>query len=661
MAQNVPGPGRRVARWWPSGAHGDQDRAALGRSARSALQAVVRRVARAACASSASISRSPTGIAALKTLLARQPMSFSPAIGRRRSRGSDSIATSLQRALPAPAPREHRRRHRESRRAGPRPHVPGARRLCCSTTMPLTLIADMVGAERAHAAIKDVMHEPGASRVVGLYDALRDLAAPLRHGLTAPGGHLGGGNPAYGDLRRRAKARSRSARSSRISARGCTKASDLADGADPSAVFATKTAIEWEAWAAARDLPLVALKSGQSHFDRDDWGLASQCTVLETAHTIATRYLDDVATRHVGGTTDARRARRGARRSAAHRRIGSGRRCFNNSPTNADPGIVASAGPRYFGFVTGGAVPVTVAADWLASAWDQNACLYVTSPAVAVIEDIVAGWLLELLGLPRSASVGFVTGCHMANFTCLAAARHEVLRRAGWNVEAQGLQRAPRVRVIAGGEVHISAVGALRYLGLRHRGDRNHSRRRPGPHARGRARRGARDGATGPTIVCAQAGNVSTGASDPIDAIVSQRARARRVGPRRRRVRIVGGGRARAAIAGRAASRHADSWATDAHKWLNVPYDSGLAIVARRRAASRGDEHEGVVPAARRGRRAHRHGLGAGIVAPLARAAALRVDPHARTRRHRRHRAPQLRARAAHGRSPVDRSRASRS
>jgi glutamate/tyrosine decarboxylase-like PLP-dependent enzyme len=245
---------------------------------------------------------------------------------------------------------------------------------------------------------------------------------------------------------------------------------------------------------------------------------------------------------------------------------------------DVDCGIVASAGPRYFGFVTGGAVPVTVAADWLGSAWDQNVALYVMSPAVAVMEDIVSRWILELLNFPRSATVGFVTGCHMANFTGLAAARHEVLRRAGWNVETGGLQGAPRVRVIVGDEVHVSAVGALRLLGF---GSDELEVVPVDDQGRMRAdsladRLGA---ARGPTIVCAQVGNVSTGASDPIADIVSL------AHERGAWVHVDGAfGLWAAAVP---ELRHqvmglerADSWATDAHKWLNVPYDSGLAIVA---------------------------------------------------------------------------------
>jgi glutamate/tyrosine decarboxylase-like PLP-dependent enzyme len=300
-------------------------------------------------------------------------------------------------------------------------------------------------------------------------------------------------------------------------------------------------------------------------------------TVLDTAHRIAMNYLDDVATRHVGGSVT-----RDALAAALGGSLPDGAsdpvEVLQQLAARADAGIVANAGPRYFGFVTGGAVPVTVAADWIASAWDQNAGLYVAAPAAAVIEDVVAGWLLEILGLPRSASVGFTTGCHMANFTCLAAARHEVLRRAGWNVETDGLQRAPKIRVIAGGEVHVSAMGALRYLGF------GTSEIEIVPaDGQGRMRADALEAALGtsdaPTIVCAQAGNVSTGASDPIAAIVTA-AHARGAW-----VHVDGAFGLWAAAVPELRSQvtgieRADSWATDAHKWLNVPYDSGLAIVA---------------------------------------------------------------------------------
>ena len=299
--------------------------------------------------------------------------------------------------------------------------------------------------------------------------------------------------------------------------------------------------------------------------------------VLDRARDLGLAYLQDVATRHVGGT-----ATQASLRAALGGPLPEGSdepiRVIEHLAAAADPGIVATVGPRYFGFVTGGAVPVTVAADWLASVWDQNGALYVMSPAVAVIEDIVSAWLVELLHLPRGSSVGFVTGCHMANFTCLAAARHEVLRRAGWNVEAQGLQRAPRITVIAGGEVHISAMGALRLLGF---GADEVILVPVDEQGRMRADRleGALANVSGPLIVCAQAGNVSTGASDPIGRIADL------VHAKGGWLHVDGAFGLWAAAVPELAPQvdglaRADSWATDAHKWLNVPYDSGLAIVA---------------------------------------------------------------------------------
>jgi glutamate/tyrosine decarboxylase-like PLP-dependent enzyme len=299
--------------------------------------------------------------------------------------------------------------------------------------------------------------------------------------------------------------------------------------------------------------------------------------VLAEAQTYATAYLDDAAHRHVGGTID--------RKSLIERLGGS----LPEAPTDphvvitnlvrdADPGIVATVGPRYFGFVTGGAVPVTVAADWLASAWDQNGAMYVMSPALAVMEDIVSSWLLEMLRLPPGSSVGFVTGAHMANFTCLAAARHEVLRRAGWNVEEHGLQGAPRLTIVAGEHVHVSVVGALRMLGfgaaeiIRVPVD-DQGRAQLEPFERTLA------GLHGPLIVCAQAGNVGSGGSDPIAGMVPM-AHARDAW-----VHVDGAFGLWAASVPELAYQvagieTADSWTTDAHKWLNVPYDSGLAIVA---------------------------------------------------------------------------------
>ena len=243
----------------------------------------------------------------------------------------------------------------------------------------------------------------------------------------------------------------------------------------------------------------------------------------------------------------------------------------------AAPGIVASAGPRYFGFVVGGALPAALAADWLTATWDQLAGLYVSGPAAAVVEQVVAGWLLELLGLPPDAGVGFVTGAQMANFTALAAGRDALLRRSGWDV-GRGLAGAPEIGVVVGAEVHATVPAALRMLGLA-----SDTATRCPVDDQGAMRADALVDLLGddgrPTIVCAQAGNVNTGACDPLEAIAAAtRGRGAwlhvdgafglwAAASERRRSLVVG-------------LERADSWATDAHKWLNVPYDSGVAIVA---------------------------------------------------------------------------------
>jgi glutamate/tyrosine decarboxylase-like PLP-dependent enzyme len=243
-----------------------------------------------------------------------------------------------------------------------------------------------------------------------------------------------------------------------------------------------------------------------------------------------------------------------------------------------EPGLVAMSGPRYFGFVIGGSVPSALATDWLTSVWDQNVGLYVGTPAAAVVEETAASWLIELLGLPRDAAVGFTTGATMANFTALAAARSAVLRRAGWNVEEDGLQGAPRVRIVVGMDVHTSLLVALRYLGL----GRATAERVP-TDDEGRmdaaALAGLLDARDEPTIVCAQLGEVNTGAFDPMGRIVT-------VVRRHPNAWLHVDGafglwaaaspRLRAALAGHDG---ADSWGTDAHKWLNVPYDAGVVIV----------------------------------------------------------------------------------
>ena len=235
------------------------------------------------------------------------------------------------------------------------------------------------------------------------------------------------------------------------------------------------------------------------------------------------------------------------------------------------PATMAMAGPRFFGFVIGGSLPIALAADWLVSAWDQNTGYYNITPATARLEQTALRWLLELLDLPRAAGGAFVTGANVANFVGLAAGRHAVLARAGWNVEADGLFGAPPITVIVGNEAHPTLIKALGMLGL----GRNRVVRVP-VDGQGRMRAEALPQISGPTIVCAQVGNVNTGACDDV-AAVRERAGADAW------IHVDGafGLWARAApTRAHLVSRLelADSWATDAHKWLNVPYDSGLAF-----------------------------------------------------------------------------------
>ena len=249
----------------------------------------------------------------------------------------------------------------------------------------------------------------------------------------------------------------------------------------------------------------------------------------------------------------------------------------------AAPGLVANAGPRWLGFVTGGSLPVAVAADWLTSAWDQNAGLVVLSPAAAAVEELVGGWVCELLGLPDGCGVGFVTGGQAANFTGLAAARHALLAGAGHDVEREGLWGAPRVRVVVGEEAHATVFAALRLLGM---GDGVH--RLVGVDGQGRMRpdelREVLAADSGPTLICAQGGNVATGAFDPFEQIADAAEAHGRCW-----VHVDGafGLWARAASSHRhlaAGVERADSWTLDAHKWLNVPYDSGIVVVRDRAA-----------------------------------------------------------------------------
>lgn len=242
----------------------------------------------------------------------------------------------------------------------------------------------------------------------------------------------------------------------------------------------------------------------------------------------------------------------------------------------ADPGVVAMASGRYFGFVIGGAVPAALAADWLTSTWDQNAGLYVGGPSASVVEEVAGDWLKQLLGIPTHASYGFVTGCQMAHVTALAAARFHVLNDAGWDVGRDGLSGGPRIRVLVGAKRHATIDRALRLLGLGApetvEAD-DQGRMQAGSLREALARPG------GPTIVCAQAGEVNTGAFDPFPEIADA---AREAGAW---LHIDGAFGLWAAATPThahllAGAERADSWATDGHKWLNVPYDSGIAFCA---------------------------------------------------------------------------------
>lgn len=250
------------------------------------------------------------------------------------------------------------------------------------------------------------------------------------------------------------------------------------------------------------------------------------------------------------------------------------------------PGLMAFNHGRFFGWVIGGATPAGIAADWLVTAWDQNTAMSGPTPGVSAVEALTADWLLQLLDLPRTSSVAFVTGAQVANLVCLAAARHRVLADVGWDVEADGLIGAPAVTVVAGEYVHHTVGRAVRILGLGESrtvlvpADDN-ARMRPD------ALRDALAQISGPVIVCAQAGEIATGGIDPLGAIADIVEERRVTAPTWLHVDGAIGlfGRASTVLAPKfAGAERADSWCTDAHKWLNTPYDCGIAIVRDREA-----------------------------------------------------------------------------
>lgn len=298
--------------------------------------------------------------------------------------------------------------------------------------------------------------------------------------------------------------------------------------------------------------------------------------LLDEAVRSAIAFLDSLPDRPVGRPVDVDELRAGL--AAPLGAVGDGDRpALHALVTGAEGGLVATAGPRYFGFVTGGTFPVALAADWLVSAWDQNAAMHVMTPAVAVIEEIVLEWLRDLLHLPPGGSGAFVTGGQMANVVGLLAARHQVLEEVGWDVEADGLAGSPPITVVVGAEKHAAIGRALRYLGVGTRAmvevavDANGAME---PSGLARVLSDA-----GPAIVCTQAGNVNTGAFDPIAevcAVAHEHAAW---------VHVDGAFGLWAAASERlrpllAGYEAADSWAVDMHKWLNAPYDCSVAFTA---------------------------------------------------------------------------------
>jgi len=294
--------------------------------------------------------------------------------------------------------------------------------------------------------------------------------------------------------------------------------------------------------------------------------------IIDNFSSIAKKYFDEIETRNVFPSREAIDNLKKLDVPLQETSINPAQ-VFQEIDEIGSPATVASAGRRYFGFVIGGALPAALAANLLAGVWDQNAGIEAASPISSFLEEICRKWLLEILDLPAEAGIGFVTGATMANFTALAAARHGVLKKIGWDVEEDGLFGAPPINIIVGDEVHVSVLKALSMLGL----GRNRIIRVPVDN-QGRMKAELIPNKSEPTIICMQAGNVNTGAFDPADSICKT---AKNMNAW---VHIDGAfGLWAKATPNRNnltnGIEEADSWATDAHKWLNVPYDSGIVFV----------------------------------------------------------------------------------
>jgi glutamate/tyrosine decarboxylase-like PLP-dependent enzyme len=302
---------------------------------------------------------------------------------------------------------------------------------------------------------------------------------------------------------------------------------------------------------------------------------------MRRAAELGLRFLDGVGARHVGALTDdnglvERLARPLPEEGEDPEAV------IEQMARDFDPGLVASAAPRYFGFVVGGQLPAAAAADWLTAAWAQSANLHPMSPAAAAAELLAGPWMLDLLSLPADASFGFPTGAALGSTVALAAARHTILERVGWDVEARGLYGAPEIRVVVGDEVHSTVLAGLQYLGF----GRDRVTRIP-TDEQGQMIASELPAALDPnlpTIVCIQAGNVNSGAFDPAGPIADALA-----GHPNAWLHVDGAFGLWAAVSPElrhlvAGVERADSWATDAHKWLNVGYDCGFVAVRGREA-----------------------------------------------------------------------------
>jgi glutamate/tyrosine decarboxylase-like PLP-dependent enzyme len=309
---------------------------------------------------------------------------------------------------------------------------------------------------------------------------------------------------------------------------------------------------------------------------------SSHRAVLGTALEHACAYLDHLDSAPVSAATSMQELRARLARPLPNEGVDSVQ-VIDGLAADTAGGLLGSAGGRFFGWVIGGSLPTALAADWLTSTWDQNAGLYACSPAAAIVEEVCGVWLKELLGLPTHASFGLVTGCQMSHVTCLAAARHRLLAMRGWNVERQGLAGAPPIRVLTADTCHGSIERALRLLGIGSDALVELPTNEACQLTPDTLASALTDQGNSPTIVVLQAGDINTGAFDPFPDLIPL---ARKHGAW---VHVDGafGLWANASPTHRFRLRGvelADSWSTDGHKWLNVPYDCGYAFVADREA-----------------------------------------------------------------------------